>query len=105
MTILVVLSAMAALPPAAPQEPVTGLINFLVLTGLIIPPTVVPTIWVLEGLGLFRTMFGLILVEVAFGIAFSILLFRAFGSWVTVSSGLRRAMGAGPLLAASVRSG
>jgi raffinose/stachyose/melibiose transport system permease protein len=39
---------------------------------------VVPTIWVLEGLGMFRTMFGLILVEVAFGISFSILLFRAF---------------------------
>jgi raffinose/stachyose/melibiose transport system permease protein len=56
----------------------TGLINFLVLSGLIIPPAVVPTIWVLQSLGLFRTMPGLILVEVAFGLSFSILLFRAF---------------------------
>ena len=56
----------------------TGLVNFLVLSGLIIPPAVVPTIWVLQGLGLFRTMPGLILVEVAFGLSFSVLLFRAF---------------------------
>ena len=47
-------------------------------SGLIIPPAVVPTIWVLQGLGLFKTMPGLILVEVAFGLSFCILLFRAF---------------------------
>lgn len=56
----------------------TGLINALVLAGLIIPPAVVPTIWVMQGLGLFKTLHGLIFIEVAFGIAFCILLFRAF---------------------------
>ena len=56
----------------------TRLVNFLVLSGLIIPPAVVPTIWVLQAMGLFRTMPGLILVEVAFGLSFCILLFRAF---------------------------
>ena len=40
------------------------LINFLVLAGLIVPPAVVPTIWVLQSLGLFKTMPGLILIEV-----------------------------------------
>jgi raffinose/stachyose/melibiose transport system permease protein len=54
------------------------LINALVLAGLIIPPAVVPTIWVMQGLGLFKTLHGLIFIEVAFGIAFCILLFRAF---------------------------
>lgn len=54
------------------------LINTLVLAGLIIPPAVVPTIWVLQGLGLFKTMIGLIAVHVAFGLSFCILLFRAF---------------------------
>ena len=38
----------------------------------------VPTIWLLQRLGLFRTMPGLILVEVAFGLAFCVLLFQAF---------------------------
>jgi ABC-type glycerol-3-phosphate transport system permease component len=50
------------------------------LSGLIIPPAVVPTIWVLQGIGLFRTMTGLVLIEVAFGLSFSILLFRNFRS-------------------------
>jgi raffinose/stachyose/melibiose transport system permease protein len=55
-------------------------VNLLVLTGLIIPPAVVPTIWVLQELHLFKTLTGLILVEVAFNMPFCILLFRAFVS-------------------------
>ena len=50
----------------------------MVLAGLIVPPAVVPTIWVLQKVGLFKTMPGLILVEIAFGLPFCILLFRAF---------------------------
>jgi raffinose/stachyose/melibiose transport system permease protein len=75
---MVVLAAMVAFVLQRRKTRWTGFINFLVLSGLIIPPAVVPTIWVLQGLGLFRTMFGLILIEIAFGMAFSILLFRAF---------------------------
>jgi raffinose/stachyose/melibiose transport system permease protein len=58
------------------------LINIMVLAGLIVPPAVVPTIWVLQKVGLFKTMPGLILVEIAFGLPFCILLFRAFISSV-----------------------
>jgi raffinose/stachyose/melibiose transport system permease protein len=75
-----------------------GLINFLVLSGLIIPPAVVPTIWVLQTLGIFKTLHGLILIEVAFGLSFCILLFRAFVS--TIPRELDEAAlidGAGPL--------
>jgi raffinose/stachyose/melibiose transport system permease protein len=73
-----VLSAMVAYVLQRRKSRWNGLVNFLVLAGLIMPPAVVPTIWVLQKLGLFRTMPGLILVEVAFGISFCILLFRAF---------------------------
>jgi raffinose/stachyose/melibiose transport system permease protein len=75
---MVVLAAMVGFVLQRRKTRWTGFINFLVLSGLIIPPAVVPTIWVLQGLGLFRTMAGLILIEVAFGLSFSILLFRAF---------------------------
>jgi len=78
VAILVVLSAMVAYVLQRRRSRWNPLINFLVLSGLIMPPAVVPTIWVLQGLGLFRTMPGLILVEVAFGVSFCILLFRAF---------------------------
>ena len=60
----------------------TAAINVMVLGGLIVPPAVVPTIWVLQKVGLFKTMPGLILVEIAFGLPFCILLFRAFISSV-----------------------
>lgn len=78
VTIMVILSAMVAFVLQRRLTRWTGLINFLVLAGLIIPPAVVPTIWVLQSIGLFRTLTGLILIEVAFGLSFCILLFRAF---------------------------
>ncbi|OLT08605.1 ABC transporter [Pseudonocardia sp. CNS-004] len=78
VAIMVILAAMVGFVLQRRPSRWTGFINFLVLSGLIIPPAVVPTIWVLQGLGLFRTMPGLILVEVAYGLSFSILLFRAF---------------------------
>ena len=54
------------------------IINFLVLAGLMIPPSIVPTIWVLRGVGLFKTLPGIVLVEVALGFPFSTLLYRGF---------------------------
>jgi raffinose/stachyose/melibiose transport system permease protein len=57
---------------------VAGAANLLVLSGLIIPPAIVPTIWMLQALGLFKTLPGLVLVEVAFNLSYAVLLFRAF---------------------------
>jgi raffinose/stachyose/melibiose transport system permease protein len=78
VAILVVLSAMVAYVLQRRTSRWNGVVNFLVLSGLIIPPAVVPTVWVLQKLGLFKTLGGLILIEVAFGLAFCVLLFRAF---------------------------
>ena len=57
------------------------------LAGLIVPPAIVPTIWVLQGVGLFKTMPGLILIEIAYGLPFCILLFRAFIASVPARTG------------------
>jgi raffinose/stachyose/melibiose transport system permease protein len=98
VAVSVILAAMAAFVLQRRPNRWTPLINLLVLSGLIIPPAVVPTIWVLDGIGLFRTMAGLIMVEVAFGLSFCVLLFRAF--LVTVPRELDEAAvldGAGPL--------
>lgn len=54
------------------------LIYAFILIGLMVPPAVVPTIWVLQGLGLFKTIHGMILIQVAYGLAFSVLLYRSF---------------------------
>jgi len=75
---LVILSAMVAYVWQRRAGRSAKLINILVLAGLIVPPAVVPTIWVLQTLGLFKTMPGLIFIEIAYGIPFCVLLFRAF---------------------------
>jgi len=82
VSLIVVFSAMVGYVLERRESKWNILINLLVLSGLIIPPAVVPTIWVLQGLGLFRTLPGLILIEVAFGMSFSILLFQAFVSTI-----------------------
>jgi len=78
VTIMVILGAMVAYILQRRRSRLNGLINLLVLSGLIIPPAVVPTIWVLQRLHIFKTLPGLILVVATFGLAFCILLFRAF---------------------------
>ena len=78
VTIMVILGAMVGYVLQRRRSRWNPLVNFFVLAGLIIPPAVVPTIWVLQGVGLFKTLVGLIAVHVAFGLSFCILLFRAF---------------------------
>ena len=75
---MVVLGALVAFVRQRRESRWNRLVDLLVLSGLIIPPAVVPTIWVLQKLELFRTLHGLILIEVAFGLAFTVLLFQAF---------------------------
>ena len=79
---LVIFAAMVAYIWQRRPGRLGGWVNILVLAGLIVPPAVVPTIWVLQKVGLFKTMPGLILIEIAYGLPFCILLFRAFMSTV-----------------------
>lgn len=98
VSVMVVLAAMVGYVLQRRRSRWNPLVNGLVLAGLIIPPAVVPTIWVLQGLELFKTLPGLIAVHVAFGLSFCILLFRAFVS--TIPRELDEAAiidGAGPL--------
>jgi raffinose/stachyose/melibiose transport system permease protein len=78
VAIMVVLAAMVAYVLQRRPSRWTKVADVLILSGLIIPPAVVPTVYVLQKLALFKTIQGLILVEVAYGMAFCILLFRAF---------------------------
>ncbi|MGJ6963136.1 carbohydrate ABC transporter permease [Streptosporangium sp. G11] len=78
VALIVVFAAMAGFVLQRRAGRMGALVNLMVLSGLIIPPAIVPTIWLLQGLGLFKTMPGLILVEVAFNLSFAVLLFRAF---------------------------
>ena len=98
VAVMVVFAAMVGYVLQRKSTRWNPVVNFFVLAGLIVPPAVVPTIWVLQALGLFGTIHGMILINATFGLSFSILLFRAFVS--TIPRELDEAAiidGAGPL--------
>lgn len=78
ITLIVLLSALVAFVMQRRQDRMAAAASSIMLAGLIIPPAVVPTIFVLQKIGLYRTLFGLILVEVAVTMPFAIITLRAF---------------------------
>src|SRR5687767_3105716 len=78
VTLIVLLSALVAFVMQRRQDRMASIVSSIMLAGLIIPPAVVPTIFLLQWLGIYKTLFGLIMVEVAYTMPFAILIFRAF---------------------------
>lgn len=78
VTLLVIFGAMVGYVLQRRKSRWNRLIFGCTLVGLMVPPAVVPTIWVLQGLGLFKTLHGMIFIQVAYGLAFSVLLYRSF---------------------------
>ena len=78
VTIVVFACSMVGFVLERRRDRMSKVVNAFVLSGLIIPPAVVPTIYVLQEINLFNTLWGLVLVEVAYTAPFAIILFRAF---------------------------
>ena len=78
VTCIVLLSAMVGFVAQRRQDRWSKAANVMVFSGLIIPPAVVPTIFVLQEINLFKSLTGLILVEIAITLPFGVLLTRAF---------------------------
>lgn len=78
VALIVFVCSMVAFVSQRRKDRMSTLVNVLVVAGLIIPPAVVPTIFVLQGIGLFKTLLGLILIELAFAIPFAVIVLRAF---------------------------
>ncbi len=78
VALIVLFSALVAFVMQRRADRVAGVVSSVMLAGLIIPPAVVPTIFLLQWVHLYKTLLGLILVEVAFTMPFATLIFRAF---------------------------
>lgn len=78
ITLIVLLSALVAFVMQRRQDRMASVASSVMLAGLIIPPAVVPTIFLLQNVGLYRTLLGLIMVEVAVTMPFAIIVLRAF---------------------------
>ncbi len=78
VALIVFVCSMVAFVQQRRKDRLSSLVSVLLLAGLIIPPAVVPTIFVLQALGLFKTLIGLILIHLAFAIPFAVIVLRAF---------------------------
>ncbi len=78
VVLIVLLAALVAFVMQRRRDRMASVVSSFMLAGLIIPPAVVPTIFLLQWLHLFKTILGLTMVEVAFQLPFATLIFRAF---------------------------
>jgi raffinose/stachyose/melibiose transport system permease protein len=98
VALIIFLAAFVAFVMQRRNDRTASVAGAIVLSGLIIPPAVVPTIFLLQRLGIYKTLPALIFVEAAFQIPFAILVFRAF--MATISRDIDEAAimdGASPL--------
>ncbi len=78
ITLIIIFSALVAYVMQRRHDRTASVVSSVMLAGLIIPPAVVPTIFLLQYLHIYKTLFGLIMVEVAFTMPFATLIFRGF---------------------------
>jgi len=78
VALIVLFSALVAFVMQRRGDRVASVASSVMLAGLVIPPAVVPTIFLLQWLGIYKTLFGMIMVEVAFTMPFATLIFRTF---------------------------
>lgn len=82
--LLVLFSSMAGYVLQRRNDRKMRTVNGLILTGLMVPPAIMPTIWILQGLGLYKTMTGMVLIEVALHTPFTVMLYRGFMASIPV---------------------
>ncbi len=78
VTLLVVFAAMVGYIMQRRKSKWNKVIMTLLYVGLIMPPAVVPTIGLLQSLGIFKTISSMICIQVAYNLPFTILMYRAF---------------------------
>ena len=78
VTLIVLFSALVSFVMQRRADRMAFVVSSFMLAGLIIPPAVVPTIFLLQSLNMYKSLFGMIMVDVAYNMPFAILIFRAF---------------------------
>ena len=76
--VLVITGSMCGYVIQRRQDRCTKIVNALIMTGLMVPASILPTIWVLQKLHLYKTIVGMTLIEVALNLSFTIMLYRGF---------------------------
>lgn len=78
LIVLVGCSAMAGYIIQRRRSRVTATANKLLLVGLMVPVSILPTIWLLRSLNIYKTLFSMVMIESALNLPFTIMLYRGF---------------------------
>ena len=82
--LLIVLCSMAGYVIQRRSSCLTRAANIMVMIGLMLPPSILPTIWLLKSMHIYKTMSAMILIEAALLIPFTIMLYRGFVGTIPV---------------------
>lgn len=82
--LLIVLCSMAGYVIQRRNSRLTRAANIMVMIGLMLPPSILPTIWLLKSMHIYKTMSAMILIEAALLIPFTIMLYRGFVGTIPV---------------------
>ncbi|MDF2614175.1 MAG: carbohydrate transporter permease [Clostridia bacterium] len=82
--LLIITCSMAGYILARRRDKMVGSLNFIILSGLMVPPAIMPTIWLMQGLHIYKTLFGMVMIEAALQIPFTIMLYRGFIATIPV---------------------
>jgi len=75
---LIIVCSMAGYVIQRRNDKLSSTVNAFILAGLMVPPSILPTIWVLQGIGVYKSVLGLVLVEIALSIPFTTMLYRSY---------------------------
>ena len=78
VAILILSCAIAGYVIQRRRDCAVGIASNIIMVGLMIPAAILPTISLLQSLHIFKTLFSMIMIEVALQIPFTIMLYRSF---------------------------
>jgi len=78
IAVLILCSAMAGYVIQRRRSALTRGANTLLLVGLMMPISILPTIWLLRTLHIYKTLFSMVMIETAINLPFTIMLYRGF---------------------------
>lgn len=84
VVLLILLCSMAGYVIQRRKSRLTRAANIMVMVGLMLPPSILPTIWLLKSMHIYKTMPAMILIETALLIPFTIMLYRGFVGTIPV---------------------
>ena len=81
---LIVTGAMAGYVIQRRKGKLMTSIQSVIMLGLMIPASILPTIRMLQSMGIYKTMFSMVMIEIALQTPFTIMLYRGFMSSIPV---------------------